>query len=545
MGISRVRSWSNLDGLRAGLLTATSVTGVRQTAGMQLARVTETSAAVAATRSRTAKTALLAEALAEAAQGGDEREVEVVADYLAGTLPQRTVGVGWRSLRDRPAPADDASLSVLEVDEALSELKALSGAGSTAARATALADLLGRATAQQQQWLVGLLTGELRQGAGDGVLLPAVAQAADVPEPLVRRAVMLAGFPGPVARAALAGGAAALEQVRLEVGRPLRPMLAGSEPDIASAVDGSREVALDLKLDGIRLQAHLDREGERGDGGATVRLFTRSLEEITDRLPEVVAAIEALPARSAVLDGEVIALDAEGRPEPFQVTGARTASRTDPTELARTTPVTTYLFDLLHLDGRDLVDEPARERWAALADLAPDLVVERLSTSDVGAARDFFDRVVAQGHEGVVVKDPQAPYAAGRRGAGWVKVKPRRTADLVVTGVEWGSGRREGWLSNIHLAARGADGEFVMVGKTFKGMTDELLAWQTERFLGLETSREGHVVHVRPEQVVEIAYDAVQTSRRYPGGVALRFARVLRYRDDKPVEEIDTVDSLR
>ncbi|WP_066639048.1 ATP-dependent DNA ligase [Serinicoccus hydrothermalis] len=509
---------------------------------MQLAQVTETSAAVAGTRSRTAKTGLLAEALELAARGGDDREVEVVADYLAGTLPQRTVGVGWRSLRERPGPAGEATLSVLEVDAALSELKALSGAGSTAARARALSDLLGRATAQEQDWLVGLLTGELRQGAGDGVLLPAVAQAAQVPEALVRRAVMLAGFPGPVARAALGDGAPALEQVRLEVGRPLRPMLAGSEPDVASAVDGTREVALDLKLDGIRLQAHLDRDADPAD---PVRLFTRSLEEITDRLPEVVAAVAALPARTAVLDGEVIALDAEGRPEPFQVTGARTASRTDPVELARTTPVTTYLFDVLHLDGRDLVDEPAHERWRVLGELAPELVVERLTTDDPGAAQAFFDRVVGQGHEGVVVKDPQAPYAAGRRGAGWVKVKPRRTADLVVTGVEWGSGRRQGWLSNIHLAARGADGELVMVGKTFKGMTDELLTWQTERFLGLETSREGHVVQVRPEQVVEVAYDAVQTSRRYAGGVALRFARVLRYRDDKGVEEIDTVESLR
>lgn len=510
-------------------------------AGMQLAQVTGTSAAVAATRSRTDKTSLLAQTLTEVA-GGEAlpREVEVVTDYLAGTLPQRTVGVGWRSLRDRPAPAETASLSVLEVDAALTHLKELIGAGSTAARTGALRDLLSRATAQEQDWLVGLLTGELRQGAGDGVLLPAIARAADVPEPLVRRAVMLAGFPGPVARAALTGGAAALEEVRLEVGRPLRPMLAGSEPDVASAVSGQAEVALDLKLDGIRLQAHLDREAT-----PPVRLFTRSLEEITDRLPEVVEAVAALPARTAVLDGEVIVLDDDGRPRPFQVTGARTASRTDPAELARTTPVTTYLFDLLHLEGADLVDHPAQQRWAALADLAPDLVVERLSTADPTRAQEFFDDVVARGHEGVVVKDPHAPYAAGRRGAGWVKVKPRRTADLVVTGVEWGSGRRQGWLSNIHLAALGPDGELVMVGKTFKGMTDETLRWQTERFLALETSREGHVVHVRPEQVVEIAYDAVQTSRRYPGGLALRFARVLRYRDDKGADEADTLDSLR
>lgn len=514
---------------------------------MLLHRVTTTSERVRATRSRLEKVDLLAQTLRDSAtpEPGDDpadtaRRIEVVADYLAGTLPQRTVGVGWRGLRELPEPAVEPALTVTEVDGALTALHELAGSGSAATRAAQVRDLLARATAPEQQWLVGLVTGELRQGAGDGVLLPAVARAADVPEALVRRAVMLAGFPGPVARAALEGGQTALEQVCLEVGRPLRPMLAGSEPDVASAVDGSAELALDLKLDGIRVQAHLDRDAE-----VPVRLFTRSLEEITDRLPEVVEAVTGLPAGRAVLDGEVIVLDPDGRPAPFQVTGARTASRTDPAELARTTPVTTYLFDLLHLDGRDLVDEPASVRWEALAGLAPDLVVDRVQTADPARAQAFFDEVVARGHEGVVVKDPQAPYAAGRRGAGWVKVKPRRTADLVVTGVEWGSGRRQGWLSTIHLAARGDDGDLVMVGKTFKGMTDATLTWQTERFLALETHREGHVVHVRPEQVVEVAYDAVQTSRRYPGGVALRFARVLRYRDDKSAEEADALGSLR
>ncbi|WP_131103216.1 ATP-dependent DNA ligase [Ornithinimicrobium sufpigmenti] len=515
---------------------------------MQLARVIETSAAVAATRSRTAKTALLAQALREAADASSARLVEVVADYLAGTLPQRTVGVGWRGLSTLPDPAPESTMAVLEVDAALEDLRALSGTGSAAARAAAVDTLFARATEPEQRWLVGLITGELRQGAGDGVLLPAIAQAADVPETLVRRAVMLAGFPGPVARAALAGGADALEAIRLEVGRPLRPMLAGSAPAVEDAVDGSREVGVETKLDGIRLQIHLAARPGTPDAaqGPVVRLFTRSLEEITDRLPEVVEAVRALDATTAVLDGEVIALQDDGRPHPFQVTGARTASSADPEALARKTPVTTYLFDLLHLDGRDLVDEPAHERWAALQRLAPGLGVDRLVTTDPAAARTFFADVLVRGHEGVVVKDPAAPYAAGRRGAGWVKVKPRRTADLVVTGVEWGSGRRRGWLSNIHLAARDpATGELVMVGKTFKGMTDALLAWQTERFLALETGRDGHVVHLRPEQVVEVAYDGVQTSRRYPGGIALRFARVLRYRDDKGPEEADTLDALR
>ncbi|GAA5159610.1 ATP-dependent DNA ligase [Ornithinimicrobium tianjinense] len=508
---------------------------------MQLVDVIRTSAAVAATRARTRKVELLAQALRTAAGYADPRLVEVVADYLAGTLPQRTVGVSWRGLRDLPEASAEPSLGVLEVDDALTALRGLSGPGSVAARRAVVDGLFALATAEEQRWLVGLITGELRQGASDGVLLPAIAAAADVPETLVRRAVMLAGFPGPVAVAALLEGPGALEEVRLEVGRPLRPMLAGSAPDVAAAVNGTRELAVDTKLDGIRLQAHLDRAAT-----PPVRLFTRSLDEITDRLPEVVAALLALPADTAVLDGEVIALRPDGRPHPFQVTGARTASSADPAALARTTPVTTYLFDLLHLDGTDLVDEPAARRWDELARLAPGLTVDRLLTADPGAAEDFSQDALRRGHEGVVVKDPQAPYAAGRRGAGWVKVKPRRTADLVVTGVEWGSGRREGWLSNIHLAARDpATGELAMVGKTFKGMTDALLAWQTERFLELETGRDGHVVHVRPEQVVEIAYDGVQTSRRYPGGIALRFARVLRYRDDKGPDEADTLDDLR
>ncbi|MGO0575733.1 ATP-dependent DNA ligase [Ornithinimicrobium panacihumi] len=508
---------------------------------MRLATIMETSAAVSATRSRTDKTALLADTLRLAGAEGEDRLIEIVADYLAGTLPQRTVGVSWRGLRSLPDPATQPTLTVLEVDEALTRLRSLSGQGSAGARGAAVRDLFSRATEQEQRWLVGLITGELRQGAGDGVLLPAIARAADVPETLVRRAVMLAGLTGPVAAAALTGGAPALEQISLEVGRPLRPMLAGSEPDVAAAVPGDRELAVETKLDGIRLQIHLDREAEH-----PVRLFTRSLDEITDRLPEVVEAVLSLPAARAVLDGEVIALRPDGRPEPFQVTGARTASSADPAELARTTPVTTYLFDLLHLDGRDLVDEPATTRWEEIDRLAPGLVVDRLLTADIQEAESFFGQVLDRGHEGVVVKDPQAPYAAGRRGAGWVKVKPRRTADLVVTAVEWGSGRRKGRLSNIHLAARDPDsGELVMVGKTFKGMTDAMLAWQTERFLELETSRDDWVVRVRPEQVVEIAYDGVQTSRRYPGGIALRFARVLRYRDDKTADEADTLDSLR
>ncbi|QIX26863.1 ATP-dependent DNA ligase [Nocardioides sp. JQ2195] len=500
---------------------------------MQLESVIRTSQAVAATRSRNEKVAAVAAALTAAADSG--ASVEVVADYLAGVLPQRRIGVSWRGLASLPPAATDSTLSVADVDAALSSIGALSGSGSTAGRATAVTQLFSRATEPEQQWLRALITGEMRQGASDGVLLKAIAQAAAVPEEAVRRGVMLAGFAGPVARIALGGGEPALLEVRLEVGRPLRPMLAASAPDVAAAVTGP--VALDSKLDGIRIQAHV--------ASGSVRLFTRTLEDVTDRLPEVVAAVRALPVREAVLDGEVIA-ETDGRPAPFQVTGSRTMSSADPDRMAAEIPLSTYFFDLLHLDGRDLVDAPAHERWTHLEQVAPAHVVPRVLTDSVPEAEAFFAERLAAGHEGVVVKDPAAPYAAGRRGAGWVKVKPRHTLDLVVLAVEWGSGRRRGLLSNIHLGAHdAATGELVMLGKTFKGMTDQMLAWQTERFLELETHREGHVVFVRPEQVVEIAFDGVQTSRRYPGGVALRFARVLRYRDDKPVAEIDTLDAVR
>jgi DNA ligase-1 len=297
-------------------------------------------------------------------------------------------------------------------------------------------------------------------------------------------------------------------------------------------------VAVDTKLDGIRIQVHKD--------GDAVRVWTRSLDDITDRLPEVVELVRGLPSRRLVLDGEAIALDGAGRARPFQETGARTASRADIEALRETVPLTSYFFDLLLVDDEDLVDAPARERLVRLAEVVPaEALVPRVLTADAAAARDLFTQVVTDGHEGVVVKALDAPYAAGRRGAAWVKVKPRHTLDLVVLAVEWGSGRRQGWLSNIHLGARDAGDGFVMLGKTFKGMTDEMLAWQTERFLGLETSRSQHVVHVRPEQVVEIAFDGLQRSTRYPGGLALRFARVLRYRDDKTADEADTIETVR
>jgi ATP-dependent DNA ligase I len=420
----------------------------------------------------------------------------------------------------------------------------VSGKGSAAERKSLVDQLFGAATAQEQHFLVRLLSGELRQGALDGVMTDAVAKAAEVPVAQVRRAVMLSGSLAVAAQAALGGGSAALARFGLQVGRPLKPMLAASEASIDEAlakVGGA--AAVEWKLDGIRVQAHI------ADG--VVRLFTRSLDDITDRLPEVVAALAALPVRDAVFDGELIALRADGRPYAFQDTASRAASELDAPSPARpgagTMPLSVFLFDVLHLDGTDLIDRPDAERHAALASVVPPaMLMPRLVTDDPGAAAAFFQESVAQGHEGVVVKSLTTPYAAGRRGAGWIKVKPRHTLDLVVLAVEWGHGRRQGWLSNLHLGARDAEGGgWVMLGKTFKGLTDELLAWQTARFLELEDHRDDWTVYVRPEQVVEIAFDGVQRSPRYPGGVALRFARVLRYRADKPAAEADTIDAVR
>ncbi|MFC6713824.1 ATP-dependent DNA ligase [Branchiibius cervicis] len=382
---------------------------------------------------------------------------------------------------------------------------------------------------------MGLFTGELRHGAQDGVMQSAIAEAFDVPPAAVRRAAMLAGDLTDVAATAQSSGAEGLQRVDLQVGRPLRPMLAGSAPSVEAAYgDGAdQQFDVECKLDGIRLQAHKD--GER------VWLFTRSLDDITDRLPEVVEVVRALPAHTAVLDGEAIALRADGRPEPFQVTGSRTAS-------ADGVPVSTFFFDVLHADGRTLLDEPLGERIAVLEQLVgPENRIPRRAGADLAQARAAFDEWVGAGHEGVVLKDPGVAYAAGRRGAGWIKVKPRHTLDLVVLAVERGSGRRSEWLSNIHLGARDPQtGELVMVGKTFKGMTDEMLRWQTRRFTELaDGPSDGWTVRVRPEQVVEIAFDGVQRSSRYPGGVALRFARVLRYRDDKTAEAADSIEELR
>ena len=500
---------------------------------MLLAELVAVSATVAATRSRTAKV----QAVAGALRGTDPGEAPAVVAFLSGELRQRQIGVGWSSLKDAPEPADTASLTVAEVDDAFGRIGAISGRGSQATRRDALGALFARATAEEAAFLRGLLLGGLRQGALEGVVVTAVAAAADLPVADVRRAHMLDGDLGDVARIALAEGAPGLARIGLVVGRPIHPMLAQPADSLEDALARTSPAAVETKLDGVRIQAHRS--------GADVALFTRTLDDVTARLPELVAAVLALPAAELVLDGEAIALRADGRPHPFQVTASRLGSRTAREDRVGGIVLTPQHFDVLHVDGEDLLDRPGSERAEILHRVVPAHArVDRIVAEDLAAAQAVFDAALAAGHEGVVVKSLDAPYAAGRRGGGWLKVKPRHTLDLVILAAEWGHGRRRGWLSNLHLGARGPDGGLVMLGKTFKGLTDEMLTWQTERLRELAVSDDGHVVHVRPELVVEIAFDGVQTSPRYPGGVALRFARVLGYRPDKPAREASTLDEV-
>jgi DNA ligase-1 len=498
---------------------------------MTFAELAGTSAAVAATSARKAKIELLAKAL----RGLAPDEVEAGAAYLAGTLLQRQTGVGWASLREVPAPADTPSLRVADVHRAIDEISRVTGSGSQARRRVLLHHLFAAATEEEQTLLRGLFSGELRQGAAAGVLAEAVAHAAQVPPTAVRRALLLSGDLPTVARAALTGGASALAAYSLRLGTPLAPMLAASAATPAEALAATGAPALvDAKLDGIRIQVHAD--------GDDVAVFSRSLDVLTARMPEVVAVVQALPVRRVVLDGEALALDAQGRPRPFQETSGRAATR------ARTAiRLSPYFFDILHLDGVDLLDRPLAERVDALAQAVPeDHLVARTTASTDDEVAEALAASIGSGQEGVVVKALAAPYDVGRRGSAWVKLKPRHTLDLVVLAAEWGHGRRRGWLSNLHLGARDPEtGGFVMLGKTFKGLTDELLRWQTDRFLGLATERTEWLVRVRPEQVVEIAFDGVQGSTRYPGGVALRFARVVRYRHDKSAAEADTIEAVR
>jgi DNA ligase-1 len=550
-----------------------------------LSDVVEVSAGVTATSARNAKIAQIAALLARAEPG----QVAVAVAVLSGELLQGQIGVGYATIGDLFRAADAAGaedggiagpLTLTEVNEAFAAIGAVTGPGSVALRRQQLAALFARATDREREFLVRLLAGDLRQGALEGVMTEAVAKAAGVPAEEVRRAHQLGGSLPEVAEAALGGtgqaGTAqatadqelredaegqdgtpspegaltALRRFALRVGRPARPMLAASAPDVAAALAKISPAAAEWKIDGIRIQVHR--------GGDEVAVFTRTLDDITARVPEIVEAALSLPVTAAVLDGEAVALAPDGRPRPFQVTAARTASQADVGRMRGQTPLTPFLFDLLHLNGIDLIDEPDGERHRLLSEIAPaTLLTPRIVTADLAVAEAFFADAVAQGHEGLVLKSLDAPYRAGRRGGEWIKVKPRHTLDLVILAAEWGHGRRRGVLSNLHLGARDPEtGGLVMLGKTFKGLTDEMLAWQTARLLDLADSpvqiaadadhRQAYgVVRVRPELVVEVAFDGVQASRRYPGGLALRFARVLRFRPDKKAADADTIDAVR
>jgi DNA ligase-1 len=501
----------------------------------RLSDVAEASAEIATTAARSAKTKRVAAAL----RAADAEDVPAVVAWLSGELLQRRIGVGWASLATVPPAATAASLTVAEVNHAFAEMAAASGPGSQTRRSALLLEMMSKSTEVEQVFLRGLLAGNLRQGALAGVMSDAIAAAAGVAATEVRRATMLRGNLPEVAAAAMSGGSAALAEFRLEVGCALAPMLAQTASSVEEAIaELGGPIAFEAKLDGARIQIHKN--------GSDVRLFTRSLDDVTARLAHVAADVARWPAASLVADGEILwfafSAETEARPLPFQETASRFARN------AGSDAPSIFLFDLLHLDGVDLLDHPNAGRRAALEGLVSSAkLVDRIVTSDGPEAQAFLARMIGLGYEGVVAKSLSAPYEAGRRGASWLKIKPVHTLDLVVLAVEWGSGRRKGKLSNIHLGARDpATGGFVMLGKTFKGMTDAMLEWQTRRFLELaDGPTDGYVVKVRPEQVVEIAFDGLQTSSRYPGGMALRFARVVRYRDDKTAAEADTIETVR
>ncbi|HUQ73693.1 MAG TPA: ATP-dependent DNA ligase [Burkholderiales bacterium] len=491
---------------------------------------------VAGTASRLAKVRELAEFLRKLAA----EEIEIALPYLSGETRQGKLAVGGASLQSaRTAPAAEPALTIAGVDATFQALKQVKGKGSAGKRSALLRELFAHAAAAEQDFLVRLIVGELRQGALEGIMVEAVAAGAALPPADVRRAVAFAGAVAPVASAALSGGAAALTKFSIQLMQPVLPMLAQPAVDIPGALQALGTALIEWKLDGARVQVH--------KSGSDVRVYTRNLNDVTSRVPEIVAAVRAASAGTLILDGEAIALRADSRPHPFPVTMSRFGSQQEDERRRAELPLSVFFFDCLYKDGASLVDHPTRERREALQRaLPPNLVTPALVTADAGEAQRFYESALAAGHEGVMAKALDAPYEAGRRGAGWLKVKRAHTLDLVVLAAEWGHGRRKGWLSNLHLGARDPrTGGFVMLGKTFKGMTDALLKWQTEEFLKRETGRDEWTVRLRPELVVEIAFNDLQESSQYPGGLALRFARVKGYRPDKRPDEADTIDTVR
>jgi DNA ligase-1 len=471
----------------------------------------------------------------------DADELAIGVAFFSGELLQGKIGLGYATVRKLEAgpTSDSPELDLRDVNRAFDEIATTSGAGSAARRTARLLDLFGKATADERHFLVRLIVGELRQGANEGIVLDAIARATSVSAASIRRATTLAGDARRVAQVAKASGEAGLAEFRIRPFTPLMPMLAQPATDVAEALASGKPLALEYKLDGARIQVH--------KVGDEVRIYTRSLHDVTDRLPEIVVAVRKMPVQSVVLDGEAIALTPEGRPLPFQTTMRRFGKQLDAAGLVEELPMTAVFFDCLHLDGTDLLDQGEADRFLALSRFTePANRIVRAVVSDESGARAFLEEALQKGHEGVVAKAMDAPYEAGRRGAAWLKLKPAHTLDLVVLAVEWGSGRRKGLLSNVHLGARdGETGEFVMLGKTFKGMTDAMLRFQTEKLLSLEVSRDAYTVYVKPELVVEIAFDGVQESPQYPAGLALRFARVKGYREDKSATEADTIETVR
>jgi len=504
-----------------------------------LAQLVATSQRIGASAARLIKIRELAQLLASL----PVEEIEIGTHYLAGSVPQGRIGIGFATLQTaaaRTPPAAQGALSLTEVDRRLAQLAALRGTGSAERRAQLLRELLAQASNDEQTFLFRLLVGELRQGALEGLMVEAIAQAAGLPQAQVRRAAMYAGNLGTVARAALSGGAAALERFQLELFAPVAPMLAQTAADVAEALrELPGPVAFEWKMDGARIQLH--------KRGSEVRIYTRALNEVTAALPEIAELALELPAQALILDGEAIAFDAAGRPHPFQITMRRFGRRLNVAGLREDLPIKGYFFDCLRFEEQTIADRPTRERYQALCAAVPvGAQIPRLVTDQEPAARAFYQGALAAGHEGLMAKSLEAPYEAGNRGASWLKIKRAHTLDLVVLAAEWGHGRRSGKLSNLHLGAYDpARGEYVMLGKTFKGLTDALLEWQTQQFLARETSRDQWTVYVRPELVVEIAFSDLQASSRYPGGLALRLARVKRYREDKAAAEADTMDSVR
>jgi DNA ligase-1 len=510
----------------------------RRSQTVKLAQLVDTSRRVAETSGRLEKIRHLAAMLGSLSP----EEIEIAVAFLSGSYRQRKLNVGYAALQAAVAgsSAAEASLEIAEVDAAFEQIAGVpAGKGSNSERQRLLRELLSRATREEQDFVFRLVIGELRQGAVEGLMLEAVARAAKVPAEQVRRARMMAGDLPRVARAALSGDAGELAAFATQLFRPVHPMLAGSADDESGAIAELGQAMLEYKLDGARIQVH--------KSGDEVAIYSRRLNDVTAAVPELVESVRRLPAHDLILDGEVIALRSDGTPHPFQTTMSRFGKKLEVARARSEVPLTPFFFDILYLDGGALMDEPAQRRLAALTGaVPPSMLIPRMVTSSVADAETFLRRSLNSGHEGIMAKSLEGTYEAGRRGRRWLKIKPANTLDLVVLAAEWGHGRRHGWLSNLHLGARDpVTGGFVMLGKTFKGMTDEMLGWQTRKLLELEVARDGITVYVRPELVVETAFNEVQASTQYPGGVALRFARIKRYRTDKPASEAETIGTVQ